>query len=54
MPLETSCKSPINIITSTATPDSNGLQFNYSAGDCSSKKDKTLQNIQNAEDLLND
>jgi carbonic anhydrase len=30
------CKSPINIITTTATPDSNGLQFNYSAGDCSS------------------
>ena len=32
------CKSPINIITTTATPDSNGLQFNYSAGDCSSSK----------------
>jgi carbonic anhydrase len=42
MPLETSCKSPINIITSTATPDSNGLQFNYTSGDCKSKKDKTL------------
>jgi len=38
MSIETSCKSPINIITTTATPDSNGLQFNYSAGDCSSSK----------------
>lgn len=35
-PIQTKCISPINIITKTATPDSNGLQFNYSAGDCSS------------------
>ena len=46
MPLETSCKSPINIITSTATPDSNGLQFNYTSGDCISKKDNTLPLIE--------
>jgi carbonic anhydrase len=32
------CKSPIDIITTSATPDSNGLLFNYSAGDCTSSK----------------
>ena len=39
---QTTCKSPINIITTTATPDSNGLQFNYSAGDCSSSKGSNI------------
>lgn len=37
-PPQTTCISPINIITTTATPDSNGLQFNYSAGNCSSSQ----------------
>ena len=30
------CKSPIDIITTSATPDSNGLLFNYSGGDYTS------------------